>query len=106
MIDWHELHSGLLLVNQNKAAMLDFQMKMALEANGLVENAVQKKHCKGCGQMIPDFYYLKITPAGRLFMGMVGLLMDRDRESTAGQIMREHDETVKTAIADGNISGE
>jgi hypothetical protein len=74
-----EMHAALLLVNRNRGRELDGLMKMTLQANGLIEDAVQTKACKTCGTPRPDFHYLKITPAGRCFMGAMGLLADREK---------------------------
>jgi hypothetical protein len=63
-----DLHHSLKVVADNKARDLAPDQKLALVINGLAEEREQTKNCPTCGTKRPDFMWLHITPAGRLFM--------------------------------------
>lgn len=39
-----------------------------LKSHGFVEEREQMKNCRECGTRLVDWRYMKITPAGRLFL--------------------------------------
>lgn len=45
---------------------------LAMLEYGLLKRHDQTKPCRECGTPRPDYSYMKITPAGRLFMGAMG----------------------------------
>lgn len=73
--DWRELHAAMLGIQLNEKPSQEVRYRLI--EHGLISEEKQMQNCRTCGSPRVDFHYDKITPGGRLFMGMAAALVEK-----------------------------